>query len=208
MTAPLTPQKETRFKLEPLDRDRESRRKLRRWASVAATLGTLMTLSTLSAVVLTTSAQRGTLVAYWVVAATGLTVVLTLGVLLIAARYNAPPPVSVRVSRKGLAFEFSNRDMLVLGWPSDPPGFVLTVRPLVPAATGSREYRLSYRRSGDVRRFWRPVLPLTYLTRDAFEGILSVAIDSGLRVESSPNARELVTGQIDGFGWFSVLSPQ
>jgi hypothetical protein len=162
----------------------------------------------LATLLVTLSSFRWTLAALWVAGLVGcLPVYLLLLVGSQAFRYLAPPPSAISISTQGLEFRFPKRRRMSVDWPVSRPGLELTSRRPDLSRPHETECRLYLHRREDIIRFWRRILPDSYLTEEAFDSLLRFASAAGCGIERSTAALQSGGRAVGIYEWYGVTGP-
>ncbi len=101
-------------------------------------------------------------------------------------RFLAPPPLHLSVRTEGLRFECRRGRSRLVRWTGPQFAIQLADREGVAGVPEEAWFRLRVI-GRDILYFWQPVIPVTYLTKDAMLGVLAGAQHAGLKIETFRN---------------------
>lgn len=105
----------------------------------------------------------------------------------------ARPPVSLELRPQGILFSFSRGPPIEVTWEERPLQMELLQRDNGPESQSGASYRLWVSRGARGYRLpWRRMVPLTYLTRSAFEQVLAAAKSASSEIKRIDNSRSPV----------------
>jgi len=176
------------FDLAPLMRTSVRRYRPFRLVLMILCIAFLASMAWLTVGVIQAAPSHGWILAITTLGGGTLGAVLSVMVISTLMRLFAPQPTSLRTDATGVCFTFRRGGEYRQNWESlAGPMYVVdrTDRKSIPL---ERTFALQLTTKADLARPWRRLLPLTYLTQGAFEGIIASAREAGLPIEETVRA--------------------